>query len=339
MKNVIVNGMGAVGKRVANAVEKQDDMNLYGVADVAPTVSLKANLTGPLKGTDLYVSVPEKSEELEDAGFDVKDDLPTVLENDEVDIVVDATPKGVDKKNKSLYEKTNTKAIFQGGADTSLAEVCFNSFANYEEAKGEDFVKVVSCNTTSLSRLMYALDGEYGVDKAIASLVRRAGDPPQDSRGPVNSIVPVPHIPSHHGPDLQEVMPHIDITTMAVKVPTTLSHLHMINLKVEEDVEREEVIDTLKGTPRIRLFSSEEGYSSTAKIIENFRDKRLRSDMPEVAVWEETIDVEDNRIYLINQVHQESIIAPENIDAIRSMLKMDDKWSSIEKTNNKMGLK
>lgn len=338
MTNIIVNGLGAVGKRIAHAIKKQDDMQLYGVADVAPTVSLRSNLKGPLKGVDLYVSVPEKAEELEAEGFKVKDSLSNILESGNVDLVVDATPKGIDEKNKELYEKNGVKAIFQGGADATIADVSFSALANYEEAKGEDYVRVVSCNTTSLSRLLYSIDKNFGVKKAITSLVRRAGDPPQDSRGPVNSIVPVPHIPSHHGPDLQEVLPHIDITTMAVKVPTTLSHLHMLNIELDNSIEKEEVIKVLQETPRIKLFSTEAGYSSTAKIIESFRDTRLRSDMPEVAVWEETVKTEGNRLYLINQVHQESIIVPENIDAIRAMLGMEKKWDSIKKTNANMGI-
>jgi len=337
---IVVNGVGTVGKRVAHAVRKQDDMKLVGIADVSPSPVLRTVLEedGPLHGTPLYASVPEKVEELESGGFYVEGDLPGLLETGEVDIVVDCTPSGVDEKNKEMYQEKGIKAIFQGGADASIAPVSFNALANYDEARNEDFVRVVSCNTTSLSRTLWSLDSNFGVEKAVANLVRRGGDPIQDSKGPINSIVPVTEIPSHHGPDVQEVMPELNITTLAVKVPTTLSHLHMVNVDLKKEVSREDVIDIFRKTPRIKLFKAEEGYDSTAKIIERFRDKRLRYDMPEVAVWEETVETEGKRLYWIHQVHQESIIVPENIDAIRSIFELSEGSESIEKTNKNLGI-
>ena len=89
-------------------------------------------------------------------------------------------------------------------------------------------MKVVSCNTTSLSRTMSALRDNFGIEKAVANLVRRGGDIPQDGRGPINSTVPVTDVPSHHGPDVEAVMPELDITTLAVKVPVTYGHVHMV---------------------------------------------------------------------------------------------------------------
>ncbi len=334
---VVVNGIGTVGKRVAHAVKKQDDMVLYGVADVAPTPDLRSNLMGPLEGTKLFCSVPNEKENMEEAGFDVEGNLPDVLEGN-VDIVIDATPSGIDKKNRSMYRKKGVKAVFQGGAESSIAPVSFNALANYDEAKGHDFVRVVSCNTTSLSRTLWSLDKTTGVERAVANLVRRGGDPSQDSRGPINSIVPVTDIPSHHGPDVQEVMPELDITTLAVKVPTTLSHLHMINVDLTSKATREDILHTFRSTPRIKLFRAEDGYTSTAKIIESFRDRRPRNDMPEVAVWEETVEVQGKRAYWMHQVHQESIIVPENIDAIRSMLEMTERDDSMERTNVNLGI-
>ncbi len=341
MANIVVNGVGTVGKRVAHAVRKQDDMNLIGIADVSPSPVLRTVLEedAPLYGTPLYASVPEKIEELENEGFYVEGNLPEFLDMGEVDVVVDCTPSGVDEKNKGMYQEKDVKAVFQGGASASIAPVSFNALANYDEATGKDFVRVVSCNTTSLSRTLWSLDSSFGIEKAIGNLVRRGGDPVQDSRGPINSIVPVTEIPSHHGPDVQEVMPGLDITTLAVKVPTTLSHLHMVNVDLSKEVSREDVLKIFKKTPRVKLLRAEEGYSSTAKVIEKFRDKRLRYDMPEVVVWEETVETEGKRLYWIHQVHQESIVVPENIDAIRSMLGMSKRSESIEKTDKNLGIR
>lgn len=341
MVNVIVAGVGTIGKRVAEAVDKQNDMNLYGVADVSQTGGLRTVLSeeGPLHRTDLYASNQEGKDNLENQGFYVEGLLEDQL--DEVDLVVDCTPPGIDEKNKeNLYEPHDVKAIFQGGASDEIADTKFNADANYNDALGEDYVKVVSCNTTSLSRTMSAIDESFGVDNAVASLVRRGGDIPQDGRGPINSTVPVTEVPSHHGPDVQAVMPNLDIKTLAVKVPVTYGHVHMVNLQLETEASEEEVKQAFKNQPRVDLVKAGEGYDSTGKIHEKMRDLHTpRSDMPNATIWEETIKVEENTLYWIHMVHQESIVVPDNVDAIRAMFDMEGKQESIRKTDETLGLR
>lgn len=340
MVKVVVAGVGTIGKRVAEAVRKQDDMELYGVADVSQTGGLRTVLSeeGPLHGTDLYASNKDGKENLKEQGFYVEGLLEDQL--DEVDVVVDCTPPGVDEANKeNMYEPNDVKAVFQGGAPDDIAEVKFNADANYEEARGEDFVKVVSCNTTSLSRTMSIVDERFGVENATANLVRRGGDIPQDGRGPINSTIPVTEVPSHHGPDVQAVMPELDITTLAVKVPVTFGHVHMVTVDLEEDISEEEAIQAFEDQPRVRLINAGEGYDSTGKVHEMMRDlERPRSDMPEAGVWRETVDVQDGKLRWIHMVHQESIVVPDNIDAIRAMFEMEDKETSIGKTNETMNI-
>ena len=340
MVKVVVNGVGTIGKRVAEAVKKQEDMDLYGIADVTPSGQLRDELSeeGDLHGTDLYASNEDGLENLSEEGMHVEGLLED--EVDAIDVVVDCTPPGIDQANKeNLYEPNDIKAVFEGGADSEIASVSFNADANYNEARGEDFVRVVSCNTTSLSRTMDAVDSEFGVDSATANLVRRGGDIPQDSRGPINSTIPVTEVPSHHGPDVKTVMPDLDIKTLAVKVPTTYGHVHMVTVELGEDASEEEVKQAFRDQPRVNLVSAGEGYDSTAKIHEKMRDLgRKRSDMQEAAVWDETVTVEDGTLHWIHMVHQEAIVVPENIDAIRAMFELEDQETSIQKTNDSMGI-
>ncbi|MDY6765946.1 MAG: type II glyceraldehyde-3-phosphate dehydrogenase [Candidatus Nanohaloarchaea archaeon] len=335
--SIAVNGIGTIGKRVARAIQHQPDMELAGIADVAATGELRTVAQdGPLQDAPLYGATEEGMETLRNAGFDVAGSLEGVL--DDVHLVVDATPKGVDEQNKQeLYQPNDVKAIFQGGAANDIAPVKFNANANYDAARGEDAVKVVSCNTTSLARLMDALDSSIGVDRATASLVRRGGDPKQDGRGPINSVIPVHDVPSHHAPDVQEVMPGLDITTIAVKVPTTLAHVHMVNVDLASDVDRDTVIDLFHDTPRVELFSDDDGYGSAARVIERMRDlERPRYDTHAAGIWEETVAVEEGTLYWVNMVHQESIVTPDNIDAARAMLDLADQDESIERTDRSL---
>lgn len=340
MVKVAVNGIGTIGKRAAEAVKKQDDMELFCISDVSPSGALRTVLSedGALHGTPLYGSNEEGVETLEDGGMHVEGKLEDVL--DEIDVVIDSTPPGIDEMNKeNLYAPNDVKAVFQGGAPADIAPVAFNADANYDEAIGEDFVKVVSCNTTSLSRTLNAVDENFDIGQVVANLVRRGGDIPQDSRGPINSTIPVTEVPSHHGPDVQAVMPHLDIKTLAVKVPVTFGHVHMVNVELNEDVSEEDVKQAFREQPRVKLLSAEEGYSSTAKIHEKMRDlHRARSDMAEAAVWEETVTVDNGMLYWMHMVHQEAIVIPDNVDAIRAMFDLEGRDTSIEKTNDAMGI-
>lgn len=338
---VVVNGVGAIGKRVAHAVKLQDDMELVGISDVAATSILRTNLEpkGPLYKTDLFCSVPEMIENMRNAGMFVKGTLPELLASGEVDVVVDATPAGIGIKNKPMYEKYGVKAIFQGGEKEDVAPITFNSWVNYEKAIGAKFVRVPSCNTTALVRTLHALDSNFGLDHVFVSLVRRAVDPWNPEKGPVNAIVP-DRVPSHHGPDLRTIIPNINIMTIAVKVPTTLAHVHVVHARLKKNASVDDVKQVFMDAPRVILLKREHGFRSTAEIIERYRDLcRPRYDMPEVAVWEETIACEDKNLYWVHAVHSESIVIPENIDAIRAITGLEkDKWKSIRKTNESMGI-
>ncbi len=340
MIRVLVNGMGVIGKRVALAVHKQDDMELVGISDAMFTGPIRTLLSpyGELHGTKLYCSAPQFYDSMKKDGM-VEGLLEDLLKSGGVDVVVDASPKGIDAKNKEMYKKYGVKAIFQGGASADIADVSFNSFTNFDEAKGKQFVRVVSCNTTGLARTIGALHKKYGVEKAFVTLVRRATDPPKVKIGPINAIVPDLKVPSHHGPDLKTVLHDVDVFTMAVKVPETLTHVHIVEATLKREITKEELIETFKSTPRVNVIKASHGFGSNAEIMEMMRDLgRPRYDMPEVAVWEELTHVEGKKVYWMHAVHSESIVVPESVDAIRSMFNLMPAAESIEKTNKAMGI-
>ena len=326
-----VNGYGTIGKRVAYAITKQDDMRLVGVAKTKP--DFEAYRAREL-GIPVYASSEEFLQRFEKAGFEVAGTLMDLLE--EVDIVVDATPGGMGARNKPLYEKAGVKAVFQGGEKASVADVSFVAQANYERVLGKDYVRVVSCNTTGLTRTLSAIQ-EY-IDYVYAVMIRRAADPNDTKRGPINAITPGVTVPSHHGPDVQTVIP-INIETSAFVVPTTLMHVHSIMAELKEPVETKDIIDTFENTTRVLLFEKERGFDSTAQLIEFARDlHREWNNLYEIAVWRESINVRGNRLFYIQAVHQESDVVPENVDAIRAMFELADKWESIRKTNESLGI-
>lgn len=330
---IAINGYGTIGKRVADAVSAQDDMEVAGVTKTRPTFEARMAVA---QGYPLYAASKAHVPGFEKAGVEVEGTLEDLLE--EADLVVDGTPKG--SGYRPLYEKAGVKAIWQGGEPHEVTGLSFNALANYENARGADYLRVPSCNTTGLIRTLYPLQARFGVEEATAVMVRRAADPWDTERGPLNAIVPELEMPSHHGPDVQTVLEGLNIHTIAVKVPTTLMHLHAVTVRLGTAAGVEEVLAAWREAPRLRFVRGADGVTSTAQIMELARDLgRPRSDLYEIAVWEDGVHLRDGVLYYFQAVHQEADVVPENVDAIRALLELEtDKRRSIRKTDRSLGI-
>jgi glyceraldehyde-3-phosphate dehydrogenase (NAD(P)) len=332
MINVFINGYGTVGKRVADAVALQKDMKIIGVSKRTPDFDAEQAIK---KGFDLYCVEGADVDAFKKRGLETKGYLKDI--KDSVDVVIDGAPGKQGAKNMELYKSLGLNAIFQGGEDASIG-TSFNAHANFDKNIGQKYIRVVSCNTTGLARTLSCLNEADAIKKVKAVMIRRAADPGDNKRGPINAIVPEVKVPSHHGPDLKTVLP-VDIETVAVKVPTTLMHLHTIMVDLKKDIKREDVIDLFNNRSRVILVSKEDGIDSTADIMEFAKNLgRNRGDMYEINVWKDSINIKDGILYYIQAIHQESDIVPENVDAIRAMFELKKRDESIEMTNKAMGI-
>lgn len=332
---VAINGYGTIGKRVADAVSAQPDMTVAGVAKTSPNHEAVRAVD---RGYDLYTAIPERVDQFEAAAIETAGPVADLVTA--ADVVVDATPSGVGADNRALYEEHDTPAIFQGGEDADVAEVSFTARANYDAAIGADYVRVVSCNTTGLCRLLAPLQEAYGVDRVRTTLVRRGGDPSQSSRGPINDILPDPvTIPSHHGPDVQTVLPDVNIDTLGLKVPATLMHMHSVNISLKSNPDSDAVRDRLADEDRLLIVPETWDIDGTGALKEYALDRgRPRGDLWENGIWGESITVEDGDLYLFQAIHQESDVVPENVDAIRAITETADAAESVARTNDHLGI-
>ncbi|HET9516797.1 MAG TPA: type II glyceraldehyde-3-phosphate dehydrogenase [Actinoplanes sp.] len=331
-----VNGYGVIGKRVADAVVLQDDMQLVGVADVVFDYRIRVAVE---RGYPIYASVPEKRAEMEAAGIPVVGALDDLL--GQVDVVVDCTPKGIAARNKERYQAAGVKGIWQGGEEHELAGYSFVAQVNYAGAVGRDFARVVSCNTTALSRVMHALHRHGWVKRARAVLLRRGTDPWESHQsGMINTVIPETKVPSHQGPDAQTVIPDLDITTLAGAGPYNLSHIHFAMVETTRPVSLDELRDALWDAPRVAFVRASDGLVALNSTIELMRDlDRSRGDMWEVAIWEDALAADEREVYLTFQVHNEAIVVPENVDCIRALTGLEtDGAKSIEKTDAALGI-
>ncbi|MFU8802790.1 MAG: type II glyceraldehyde-3-phosphate dehydrogenase [Bradymonadaceae bacterium] len=331
-----VNGYGVIGKRVADAVRQQPDMELIGVGDIISDFRIEL---AAQKRMPIFASLADKRGEMEKAGIPVAGVLDDLLE--EVDVIVDCTPKGMGARNLEIYRARGVKAILQGGEKHETTGHSFVAQANYESALGRDVTRVVSCNTTSTVRTLVALDNAGLLRRARGVLIRRATDPwESDHSGIMNTVVPERHIPSHQGPDAQTVVPDLDVVTIAAKASHTQSHQHFWIVDLAREATREEVLEAFRQAPRIATIRADEGIVALNSTHELMKDlDRPRGDMWEVALWEDILTVEGDQAYYTYQVDNQAIVIPETIDAIRALTKtVRDGAESIARTNEAMGI-
>ena len=334
--HVLVNGYGVIGKRIADAVAAQDDMELVGVSDVVSDWRIKIAVE---KGYPVYASTPQAIDQMRAAGIPVAGILDDLLK--QVDVVSDATPKKVAAANFEKYKAAGVKSIFQGGEKHSLTGHSFVAQANYETAIDRDSTRVVSCNTTSTVRTLGALKKAGLLKKARGVLIRRATDPwESDHGGVMNTVVPETVIPSHQGPDAQTVIPDLDVVTMAVVAAHTTSHLHAWNVELTRPATKDEVLTAFRAVPRIAFLRSDEGLAALNSTLEMMADLgRPRGDMWEVGLWEDSLTVKDNELFYNYQVYNQAIVVPETVDAVRALTGIEkDGLKSIAKTDKALGI-
>lgn len=336
MIRVGVNGYGVIGRRIADAIGLQPDMELIGVVKVKPDYKATLALT---KGYDLYSPDKRGQRSFQEKGLAISGTLTDLVPK--VDIMIDASPENVGAANKPVYERFHKPVIFQGGEDHDIADISFVAQCNYDKAKGHSSTRVVSCNTTALCRVLGSIDESIGISRGRIVLARRAADPDEPSKGPIDAVVLDPvSIPSHHGPDVNTVLPGIKLTTMAMKVPTTHMHLHSVILTLKDPhASNKTITRKLEETTRVLLVNGKDGLKSTAHLVDLGRELgRPRGDLYEAIVWNDSISVDDKEVSFFMAVHQEAIVIPENVDAIRAVLSSKSKDESIATTNKSLGI-
>ena len=332
-----VAGYGVIGQRLADGVARQGDMELVGVADLAPTLSIRA-LKEKGMPYDLYLVEGADKAKFDDLNIPVAGTFEDLVSK--VDIMLDSSPGGVGVKNKEIYARLGKKAIFQGGEKNSVADVFFHGYANFEKGIGADYLKLTSCNTTGLIRSVDCLDRAFGVDRVAITIIRRVADPGDYHRGLTNALE-MEKAPSHQALDLMTIMPHIDATGILVHTPVTHGHIitvlaHGKNGKITKEM----ALEAFKKHDRIRVVKIDEGFKGNASFFRYARDLgNPRGDMYEIGLWEDSIvESGDNIMYAIN-IPQESVTIPETMDAIRAACGMQStRETGTAETNKYLGL-
>lgn len=331
-----VAGYGVIGQRLADGVACQGDMELVGVADIAPTLSVRA-----LKEAGMpykMFNVDPQNKAMEEAGIPVSGSFEDLVK--EADIMLDSSPGGVGAKNKEIYAKFGKKAVFQGGEKNEVADVFFHGYANYEKGLGQQFLKLTSCNTTGLIRAVDMIDRAVGVEKVAITIIRRVADPGDYHRGLTNALK-VDTAPSHQAVDLMTIMPHVPCTGILVHTPVTHGHIITVLATPKKSIGKKELWEMAQEHPRIMPVRLADGFLGNASMFRWARDiGNKRGDMYEIALWEESIVKSGEDIMFAINIPQESVVIPENIDGIRAAMRMQDtRKEGTAETNKYLGMK
>jgi len=329
-------GYGTIGTRLAEGVVTQKDMELVGVADIAPMLTVRS-LKARGMPYKFYCADKTKLPDLQKAGIPVSGMLEDLLSK--VDIVLDSTPAGIGAKMKKSYVEYGLPAIFQGGEKGEVADVFFHGYANYEKGLGKKYLLLTSCNTTGLIRAVDCLDRVFGIEKIAITIIRRCADPGDLHRGYVD-LARVDVVPSHQATDLMEIMPHVKATGLLVHVPITHGHIINVVATPKSKITKEEVLAEFNKHPRIQVVRIADGFASNTSLFQFARFAHMPgADMYPIAVYDECIGSSGDDITFAIYIPQEAVTIPETIDAIRASLQLQkSRLEAVSVTNKYLGL-
>jgi len=407
-------GTGTIGHRVIAYGARQKDMEICGVCKATPDdvynttamlwklgipvyVSSRTGKDGLNKSLEEFRNYFNKIKDREKIYGDAKDLVPGTIADlvNESDVIVDSSAGTINKLSVSEYnkkefyvphnEKNNKKlkVIFQGGEESDIGKISFNAAVNYDEAievgkSDEPYIRQVSCNTTAISRILYVFLENYVINRVYVVIVRRSTDPGEEKKNILNDISLGEQLPSHHGPDVEDVFKNYknfknlldkQILTSAIKVTTDQMHAHDITLTFpvsapygeENFPSKERFVEICKNSVLKNRISIDNSVIHTSQLREFARRKErmlymnskilptcgdifaVTVGLNSLAFIRRTDAYGGKWIHLKLQtaVHQESIVIPDTIDAIRA-LSYDklhvSKEESIKMTDESLGM-
>ncbi len=272
------------------------------------------------------------------------------------DVVVDCTDKALHLNMPIYLNYPNLKVIIQGGEDDKQADMFFNSYINYDAAKDARILQINSCNDTNFIRIYHALSS-LPITFGVWSLCRRSADPKDSKSGPVNALDAATN--THHAKHVMRTLTNLPLVSNAYKAPVTEMHAQIPTLASTAKVSVDDVVAMLSKVPRIVLVSKNRmaddkktPYMPTTAEIREYGRKLNHSgrfgDIYESVIWKDLISVNEidpfrdgRKLYLISiptAVHQESIVIPDNIDAIRALSGTMAAQESIAATDRNLSI-
>lgn len=308
---VAVVGMGVIGRRLAAAVSAQPDMTLAGVAVRSAGVGVLARPLLPY-----FASSSQAIEALRANGIEPAGDLAALI--GAADLVIDAGPAATGAGRFERYRDAGVLSIFCGGERDRALGPLVHPALNYLRALGQPSIRLPSCNTTALGRLIAGL-GPSDVAEIRAVLVRCATDADKAHKGVTNGTV-FDVRPAHHGPDLESLVQGIRARVRGAHVPVICGHVALVEARLRTPVATA-AAGRISRARRVVLLPQDQPQNTAQIKARAYRTTR-RGDRYELAV-QLAIDDPDTITAWIS-LDNEAITIPEAIDAMRALSGIED---------------
>lgn len=317
MKKVFVNGYGAIGSRITQFIAEDSDIELLGVGKYSPDEKVSDAIS---RGFSVYVPKAK----LDDfKKFKVAGTIEEIL--DQSDLVIDASPGGHGYVNKkTLYESRNAKVIFQGGekitGEKAVADLIFNSRANYADAFDKKFVMQGSCNVTGMGRILQPIKEKYGsrIKRFDAILLRRWADL-EDSKTEVSDSIEWTRKP-HHNDDVKSYMgKDTPLFIRVFKIPTRQMHVHLMDVRFNGPAPKSsEILDLFKNEYGVAILYTAKGTKDIRDFAESTKFSFKDTNM--IHIHADLLEIQDDTVKLTYSDDQTGIVVPENHLLMQAML-------------------
>ena len=225
-----------------------------------------------------FASSVQAAEALRANGIEPAGDLSALL--DAVDLVIDAGPAGTGVGRYELYRDAGVISIFCGGERDRALGPLVHPALNYRRALGQRSIRLPSCNTTALGRLLAGL-GPSDVAEIRAVLVRCATDSDKARKGVTNGTVFNVGL-THHGADLESLAEGIRARVRGAYVPAVCGHVALAEVRLRQPV-APAAAGRISRARRVVLLAPGQPQN-TAQIKAQAYRARRRGDRYELAV-------------------------------------------------------
>ena len=327
MAKVFVNGYGNIGRRLASALSRDNEISLLGIAKYTIDEQILEDLKNKF---DIYVP--------ENLALKYKSLIAGSIEEavSACDLVLDAAREGEGYSNKiRFYQPLKKPAIFQGGeerhGDRAVAKMIHNSRVNYDEASGKQYVIQGSCNVSGMGKVMQPLMESFGdeIRRYDVTLVRRWADL-EDSKEVKDSIQWDKN--PHHQEDVKDFIPHANLYVEAFKVPSRMMHLHQMIVRFRSKAPtRDRILDLFAKEFAVAILNSAKGTADVRmKAIELGFE---HGDTNMVHIHQDVLRVQEETLKIVYSDDQTGLVIPENHLLLQSMILRRPRSEAVKRTD------
>ena len=266
-KIVHVVGTGTIGEPLIGLLA--DDAEAFGIDEVTfhkrtPLIEERSKVSDLIRRGAFLTVDEDRHSSFEELGHAPKFETRQAIER--ASVVIDCTPAGNDNKEEFYNKALGPLGFMAQGSEFGFGKMYARGINDDALDRDNDrFIHVVSCNTHNLAVLIKSIAGKGNggpltLNSGSFVCVRRANDLSQDT-----NFIPAPQVGghgdnrfgTHHARDahhlFETLSEDLSVFSSAMKVNSQFMHQVWFDLRLDEDVNRDLVLNRLRENPRVAV--------------------------------------------------------------------------------------